>query len=400
MVVLTTLARGVLFLSLLCYTATSFTWSVKRSNSRNQVRFNRQQQLSTTQPSGYSTNYRPSLSKSNGNRFLFTTSALPLSSANPTTAENYLTMLTCADSTKSIFQGKSVLLTGASGGLGRQLAIELAKCQVRTLILSGRNEDSLNEVAKECQREFMAAVTEAGEGAASATLRTHIVTCDLTDRQSVQDLGQKALQICSDNIGSNTVDVLINNGGVSSRSSFLDTNLEVDERVMQVNFFSGVSLAKAVVPGMVKSGAGGRVIWVSSVQGLVGIPNRTSYAASKFAVQGYCEGLRAELAGSNVSVHVASPGYIRTNLSRSAVTGDGSNYGKMDDTTANGADPKEVAVTILDSVAQGQADFIVAATVSAKAAIWLRLLCPGILRSMLVKRFEKSQKPQEKDKTV
>ena len=68
----------------------------------------------------------------------------------------------------------------------------------------------------------------------------------------------------------------------------------------------------------------------------VGLPSRTSYAASKFAVQGYCESLRAELATSGVSVHVASPGYIRTNLSMSAITGDGEAYGKMDDTTANG----------------------------------------------------------------
>lgn len=70
---------------------------------------------------------------------------------------------------------------------------------------------------------------------------------------------------------------------------------------------------------------------------IVGIPNRTSYAASKFAVQGYCEALRAEVASSGVSVHVASPGYIRTNLSRSAITGDGKLYGQMDKTTENGA---------------------------------------------------------------
>jgi dehydrogenase/reductase SDR family protein 7B len=130
--------------------------------------------------------------------------------------------------------------------------------------------------------------------------------------------------------------VLINNGGVSSRSSFLDTKPEVDAMVMQINFLSGASLAKAVVPGMVdrKSGA---ILWISSVQGLFGLPERTSYAASKFAVQGYCEALRGELASSGVNVHVASPGYIRTNLSRSAITGDGSPYGKLDSTTANGA---------------------------------------------------------------
>eukprot|EP00536_Pseudo-nitzschia_multiseries_P005876 jgi/Psemu1/303697/fgenesh1_kg.119_\ len=147
---------------------------------------------------------------------------------------------------------------------------------------------------------------------------------------------------------------------------------------------------------MIESGSGGRILWISSVQGLMGIPSRTSYAASKFAVQGYCEALRAEVASSGVTVHCVSPGYIRTNLSRSAVTGDGSAYGEMDTTTANGADPLDVAVEILDrSVAGEEADFVVAATASAKIAIWLRALAPGVLRKLLVQRFDKAKRKKE-----
>ena len=284
-------------------------------------------------------------------------------------------MLECSDATKACFSGQRVLLTGASGGLGHALAIQLAHCHVQTLVLSGRNKESLEVVAKDCKE-------------VCPTITTYVMTCDLADRASVQNLAEMVLQVCE------TIDVLINNGGVSSRSNFVDTKLEVDERVMQINFLSGAALAKAVVPKMVDQQKG-KLLWISSVQGLVGIPSRTSYAASKFAVQGYCEALRAELASSGVTVHVASPGYIRTNLSLSAVTGDGTQYGKMDETTAKGADPKEVAVSILDSVAKGKADFVVAATPSATAAIWLRLLCPGILRNMLVKRFETSKKQKE-----
>jgi dehydrogenase/reductase SDR family protein 7B len=284
--------------------------------------------------------------------------------------ENFETMLKVSDSTKECFKSKSVLLTGASGGLGQALALQLAECGVAAIILSGRNQDALDKVAKECQ-------------SISPSIITHTLPCDLADRQSVIKLGEQALEICP------TIDVLINNGGVSSRSNFLATKLEVDERVMQINFFSGVTLAKALIPKMVAQQSG-KVIWISSVQGLVGIPSRTSYAASKFAVQGYCEALRAEVATSGVTLDVASPGYIRTNLSLSAVTGDGSTHGKMDDTTAKGAEPKEVAITILDSVALQKSDFVVAAGFSATAAIWLRLLCPGLLRTMLVKRFEKS----------
>ena len=138
-----------------------------------------------------------------------------------------------------------------------------------------------------------------------------------------------------------------------------------------------------------KSGA---IIWISSIQGLIGIPSRTSYAASKFAVQGYCESLRAEVASSGVGVHVVSPGYIRTNLSRSALTGNGTAHGTMDETTANGRPPKEVAITVLNAIAKGKTDIVVAATFSAKIAIWLKFLAPSLLQNILEKRYEKSTK--------
>lgn len=127
--------------------------------------------------------------------------------------------------------------------------MQLAHCKAHVLVLSGRNEEALNAVERECKQIFPEIVT-------------HVVTCDLSDQQSVVNLANKALELCDGRI-----DVLINNGGVSSRSRFLDTKLDVDEKVMQVNFFSGAALAKAVVPGMGDRGFG-KVIWVSSVQGL------------------------------------------------------------------------------------------------------------------------------------
>jgi dehydrogenase/reductase SDR family protein 7B len=226
--------------------------------------------------------------------------------------------IVCPDHTQNAFRGKNVLLTGASGGLGYAFALQLAHCGVKTLVLTARSEASIQAVARECKE-------------ISSTTDVHCITCDLSNPDSVTLLGKEALKVCND-----VVDMLINNGGVSSRSRFLDTKPEVDATVMQINFLSGASLAKAVVPGMVDRNSGA-IIWISSVQGLFGLPERTSYAASKFAVQGYCEGLRGELASSGVEVHVASPGYIRTNLSRSAITGDGTPHGKLDSTTANGA---------------------------------------------------------------
>jgi len=296
-----------------------------------------------------------------------------------------------SETTKSALGNKSILVTGASRGLGKSLAHALSTCHPSLLILSARDEAALQEVQQECLQ--IAKKHSKTNSASAASMKVEIVVCDLGDKSSVEKLASTSLQLAQQSSGA--IDILINNGGISSRSSFLETKLDVDEKLMQVNFFSGAALAKRLVPGMVDKKAG-RVIWISSVQGKLGTPYRTSYAASKFAVQGYCEALRSELASSNVSVHVVSPGYIRTNLSLSAVMGDGRAYSKMDETTANGADPDEVAANILNSVTAGETDFVVAATLSAKAAVWLKLLAPSFLESMLVKRFEKQSKIESK----
>lgn len=323
----------------------------------------------------------------NRDRVATTTTSIKMSSTSTT-----ITTTAASDVTQQTFRDKTVLLTGATGGLGAQLALQLAACGVKTLILSARKVEALEPLVKQCHNL-----------AAEKAIQIHCITCDLSDKESVARLGQEALKVLGgggDNNNNNDqiVDVLIHCGGVSSRSNFIDTALDIDEKVMQINFLSGASLCHALVPSMMAApSGGGKVIWISSVQGLVGIPSRTSYAASKFAVQGYCEALRAEVASSQVTVHCVSPGYIRTNLSKSALTGDGTAHGKMDATTENGADPRDVAVEILDKVSKGRNDFIVAATTSAKAAIWLRLLCPGLLPKLLVKRFEKSQKKEKAD---
>jgi dehydrogenase/reductase SDR family protein 7B len=317
---------------------------------------------------------------------LFTTAtATPSSYIQFGSNQKEISMVSVSSRTKKLFRGQTVLITGASSGLGRSLALESASCGVHTLVLSARNQDTLHQVAQECQQAFKVNNDVATSTALRQELQIHVVLCDLSRPDDVAKLASEALQLCHGRI-----DVLINNGGISSRSRFVDTQLAVDEQLMQVNFFSGAALAKAVVPGMIQRGFG-KIIWVSSVQGLMGIPHRTSYAASKFAVQGYCEALRAELSSQGIDVHVASPGYIRTNLSNSALTGDGTLHGQVDATTAKGASPEKVACQILSNVAAGRADFVVAAPLSAHVAIWLRFLCPSLLRFMLVRRYQKTE---------
>lgn len=129
---------------------------------------------------------------------------------------------------------------------------------------------------------------------------------------------------------------------MSSRALAEDMGWEVDQRIMTVNYMGPVALTKAVLPGMLQQRSG-RVVGVSSVQGLVGLPGRTAYSASKHAMHGFFDGLRAEVASRGISVTLICPGYVRTGLSENAVTADGGKHGEMDETTAKGLDPEVLA---------------------------------------------------------
>lgn len=159
----------------------------------------------------------------------------------------------CSIRAQEFFSGQICLLTGASGGLGRSLAIQMTKCGAKAIILSARDQTSLEQVAKECH-EAAAAEKE--------SIEIHVVPCDLSDPESVSKLCQDSLKAAG-----GAVDVLVNNGGISSRSRFLSTTTKIDELVMRVNFLSGAQLAKAVAPGMVDKKKGA-IIWIGSVQGL------------------------------------------------------------------------------------------------------------------------------------
>jgi dehydrogenase/reductase SDR family member 7B len=354
------------------------------------------------------------------------------------------------------FAGKNVLITGASSGLGRSLALQLAQYgQIHTLLLSARSVTTLQEVAQECYALQAMQASQTGPSHHSS-LTIHILPADLADPESVQQLAQQALDHCrkssstdnssssNDNNSNSTsddnnthktntgrIDVLINNGGVSSRSRFVDTSIAIDQQILQINFLAGAALAKMLVqqhyqyvddpsnnddnnddhtnnnnndgipttrstrpttpPDRTSRATRGRIIWISSVQGKIGIPHRSSYAASKFAVQGYCECIRSELYTDGILVHCISPGYIQTNLSRSALTGTGQRHGQLDVTTAQGQSPHVVATTILNQVVvRRDMDGMVASNWSATIAIAMRWWCPRFLQQLLVRRYQKS----------
>lgn len=243
------------------------------------------------------------------------------------------------------YTDKTVLITGASSGLGEAIALHLAKLKCN-LILSARSVTQLEVIAAQCK-------------SLSPLSKVYVLAVDLEKlahdpNHSRQYIDSLTKWLNSE--GLKGIDILINNAGVSSRGSALDTDASTLKKVMDINFFGPVQLTCAVMPLLTTGSAIGVI---SSVQGRLGIPLRTSYAATKHALQGYFDCLRAEI-HNKTTVTVISPGYIATNLSTNAISADGSLYGKTDETTAKGMTPQLAAQRSLTAIARGVSDFILA----------------------------------------
>ncbi|HRI10109.1 MAG TPA: SDR family NAD(P)-dependent oxidoreductase, partial [Nannocystaceae bacterium] len=176
------------------------------------------------------------------------------------------------------------------------------------------------------------------------------------------------------------VDVLVNNAGLSQRSLALDTDLEVDRRLMTINYLGTVALTKAALPAMIERRAG-QVVVVTSLVGKIGSPLRSGYAASKHALHGFFESLRAELHGSGVGVTMVLPGYIRTELPMHALVGDGSAQGRMDRAQLEGMAAERCARKIARAIARRRAEVVIGGR--EVAGVYVHRLFPALFRWLL-----------------
>lgn len=229
------------------------------------------------------------------------------------------------------FTNKRVWITGASSGIGEAIALELAS-QGAQLVLSARNEAELHRVATKCR--------EAGAG----IVITQVL--DLALHDSLPAIVQTVLS----KVGK--VDILVNNGGISQRSLAKDTSLEVDKKLMNVNYFGTVALTKAILPSMLTHHLG-HIVTITSLTGKFGTPYRSAYAASKHALHGFFDSLRAELADTAIKVTLVCPGFVRTNVSINALTGAGEKLGAMDEATDKGMAPDRLARKITRAIENG-----------------------------------------------
>ena len=246
----------------------------------------------------------------------------------------------------TFWQGKRVLLAGASSGLGEALAQALS-ARGASLVLGARRSDRLAAVAAECTA-------------------AEVLPLDVT--AGVEELVAKSAEAAA--LLGGGVDVLCYAAGVGQRTMAAETSAAAHETVMATNFEGAVALSRALLPQMVERESG-HVIVVSSVQGFFGQPARSSYAASKAALVGYFDSVRAEVAKHGVGVTVVAPGYIATDHSASAIGGGG----VVDANSKKGMDPTELALMVLDAVERGQPELI-ASQVDGRVAMLLRRLWP------------------------
>jgi len=237
------------------------------------------------------------------------------------------------------FAGQTIWITGASSGIGKALALAFA-AQGARLVLSGRNEAALGEVAAAC-----------GE--------TLVLPFETTDYHALPALAD----IAWDWRGG--VDCLVNNAGISQRSLAVDTAFAVYERIVAVDLLAPIALTQTLLPRMVANGRG-RLAFVSSIAGKVGVPLRTGYCAAKHGLIGYADALRAETAHLGLSVHVLVPGSIRTDVSRNALTADGSARGASDKAIDNGIDPDAAAADMLAAMLAGEREIVIAEATEAQ----------------------------------
>ena len=258
---------------------------------------------------------------------------------------------------------RRIWITGGNSGIGAALAEACARRGARC-VLSARNEGSLEEVAALLNRRY-------GEGTAET------IPLDLTERDSIERAAGRVET-------GPPVDILINNAGVSQRTLFADTAPEVLERLIAVNLTGHILLSRRVLPRMLER-KGGTIVGVSSLAGLVPSPKRVGYCAAKRGLLGFYESLRIELNGTGVRVMTVIPGFVRTEISRNALEGDGSLHAVMDPNQARGVNSEKCAEDILAGLRQGRTAVYTGMGMKGRTVMFLRRWLPGLLDAIILK---------------
>lgn len=233
------------------------------------------------------------------------------------------------------WKGKIVWVTGASSGIGAEIAKQAASAGAK-VILSARNEAKLQEVQNSLENS-----------------KNHLVLpLDLSESENFDSLVDVVIAKY------NRIDVLVNNGGLSQRSEVHETPMEVDRRIMEVNYFGNVALTKLVLP-IFRKQKSGQFIVISSIAGKFGFFLRSAYSASKHALHGFYESLMLEEEKNNVKVLIACPGKINTEISINALNSEGKTHGVMDHNQETGMPVDECVRQLFNAVKKEKKEVLI-----------------------------------------
>lgn len=265
-----------------------------------------------------------------------------------------------------ILKDKVIVVTGASSGIGKACAEEFAKRGAH-LVLAARQFVTLCEITAELEQKY--------------GIRAVAVQADVSKQADCELLIKQTL------VSFNRIDVLVNNAGLSMRALFSDVDLTVLKNLMDVNFWGTVYCTKLALPEILKSK--GTVVGVSSIAGYRGLPGRTGYSASKFAMNGFIESLRTELLKTGVNVLLACPGFTASNIRVAALAKDGGAHGETSMEEAKMMTAEEVAVRIANGIEQRKRTLIM--TGQGKLAVWLNKLFPAFADKQIFNLFAKEK---------
>jgi short-subunit dehydrogenase len=261
---------------------------------------------------------------------------------------------------------KIVIITGASSGIGKSLAEEFAR-RGASLVLAARQYVTLCKIAQSLQDQYQ--------------IKAVAVQCDVAIESDCEHLIQQALTTFG------KIDILVNNAGISMRALFKDADVQVLKTLMDVNFWGTVYCTKYALPEILKTK--GSVVGVSSIAGYKGLPGRTGYSASKFAMNGFLDALRIENLKTGVHVMTACPGFTASNIRNTALNKDGNQQGESTLHEEKMMTSNEVAKIIADGVENRSRTLIM--TGQGKLTVFLSKLIPGVLDKLVYNVFAKEK---------
>jgi short-subunit dehydrogenase len=253
-------------------------------------------------------------------------------------------------------EGLRTIVTGASSGIGREIAIELAR-QGAKLVITARRAERLEVVLAELKK---------------LDADAHMVVGDIVEAATRTAL----VEVARREFGG--LDAVVNNAGVGALGPFVNANEDRIRQVMEVNFFAPVELIRLALP-LLRNGNRPVITNVSSVLGHRAVANKTEYCASKFAIHGFSDALRCELAGDGIDVLIVSPSTTSSEFFDRVIDQEGS----ATTGTRHAMSPRVVARKTVRAMRRGKHEIIL--SVSGKALVWLDRLCPPVMDRILAR---------------